>query len=362
MRFLYFAAAALVALGLPFGVAHASMVSYSQLYVFGDSLSDVGNIYELTDHNVPVSPPYAQGRFTNGKVWVQYLAEDLGLGPVTASLNGGNDFAYGAAQTGQTIAHKGLDVIDLPALDLTAQQVQYQASAPAPASDALYTLWIGANDIFAFINLYLDGELAFSDAGTFISQATSNVGVAVESLADSGMNHMLALNLPDLSKTPEVMAAASTTENPSAALAQVSDLTRMFNAALASRLQDAAKEKDFDLTLVDTFTRVNQAAADPQAFGFSNVTDPCWTGTLGDPLSGIICSHPEDYLFWDDVHPTWRGHQLMAELALATLRTDATSVPEPGSGALFLFAILVMGATLARRRRSAAAAKNSCAE
>src|SRR5699024_8862922 len=164
------------------------------------------------------------------------------------------------------------------------------------------------------------------------------------------------------SKTPEVMAAASTTENPSAALAQVSDLTRMFNAALASRLQDAAKEKDFDLTLVDTFTRVNQAAADPQAFGFSNVTDPCWTGTLGDPLSGIICSHPEDYLFWDDVHPTWRGHQLMAELALATLRTDATSVPEPGSGALFLFAILVMGATLARRRRSAAAAKNSCAE
>src|SRR5699024_3470894 len=140
MRFLYFAAAALVALGLPFGVAHASMVSYSQLYVFGDSLSDVGNIYELTDHNVPVSPPYAQGRFTNGKVWVQYLAEDLGLGPVTASLNGGNDFAYGAAQTGQTIVHKGLDVVDLPALDLTAQQVQYQASAPAPASDALYTL------------------------------------------------------------------------------------------------------------------------------------------------------------------------------------------------------------------------------
>src|SRR5665213_843701 len=113
------------------------------IYSFGDSLSDAGNIYALTGGTIP-SAPYSQGRFTNGPVWVQDLSIALGLGSASASLTGGTNFAYGDASTGTTPVHTGT-FIDLtgPAGQLT----QFHAANPVADPNALYTIWIGSNDI-----------------------------------------------------------------------------------------------------------------------------------------------------------------------------------------------------------------------
>ncbi|WP_228021607.1 hypothetical protein [Vasconcelosia minhoensis] len=57
----------------------AQAAAFSQLYGFGDSLVDTGNLFELTQAvlplGVPQSPPYANGRFSNGPLWIEGLAD-----------------------------------------------------------------------------------------------------------------------------------------------------------------------------------------------------------------------------------------------------------------------------------------------
>ena len=70
--------------------------SIDAIEAFGDSLSDVGNVFLLSGGTIP-SAPYANGQFSNGNVWVQDLALALGVGPLTPSLAHGTDYAYGDA-------------------------------------------------------------------------------------------------------------------------------------------------------------------------------------------------------------------------------------------------------------------------
>ncbi|MBV8232201.1 MAG: hypothetical protein JO329_19640, partial [Planctomycetaceae bacterium] len=72
---------------------------FTQLVAFGDSLTDVGNVYHITNGTFPVSPPYDQGRFSDGPVWVEELASRMGLPAPLPSSEGGTDFAFGGAET-----------------------------------------------------------------------------------------------------------------------------------------------------------------------------------------------------------------------------------------------------------------------
>ena len=86
---------------------------FSAVYAFGDSLSDAGNVSLGTLGALPVATIYSDGRFSNGNVWVQDLAQNLGLPAGTPSLAGGTDFAYGGAETGAT-ASMPRNPTDLP--------------------------------------------------------------------------------------------------------------------------------------------------------------------------------------------------------------------------------------------------------
>src|SRR6266404_1973870 len=76
--------------------ARAATSPYDAVYVFGDSYCDVGNIYAATNGAIPLSPPYFHGRFSNGPIWIEHVAGVWGL-PMTASLLGGTDYAFGGA-------------------------------------------------------------------------------------------------------------------------------------------------------------------------------------------------------------------------------------------------------------------------
>lgn len=304
------------ALGLPqspgFGVPRAAppaapqtapAPAFSTIYAFGDSLSDAGNDYALTLGVLPTAFVYSQGRFSNGAVWVQDLARQLGLGNLGASLNGGHDYAYGGAEAGQEPLHT------VTPIDLPSQLAQFVANTPHPAAGALYTLSIGANDLLDAIPAYAGNP---TQALADVQAAVNNELGFVSALATDGARNFLILNVPDLGKTPaEANLAATATQ-----------LSSLYDQELLSGLTSLAHADHLSVHLVDTFTLIDQGVADPEKFGLKNATTPVWTGNYTNPLSGtfnVRGAAENTYLFFDHLHPTAAGHQIVENAAYQAL-------------------------------------------
>ena len=317
------------------GVSAAQAADFSAMYVFGDSLSDVGNVYLGTSGLEPASP-YVGGQFSNGAVWVQDLAARLGLPALTPSLAGGTDYAFGHATT-------GLASTNYPLVPNLEQQVDtfFSSHARAP-SDALYTFSIGANDLFAILDAGLTPQQAEGVAYNAAQVVASEAG----DLETAGAKDLALFDVPDLGVTPEITALGP------AASAAATSLSAYFDQQVLLDLEpvEAAELTVFDL---NTYALLDQAVQDPGAFGFSNVTDPCWTGGFtGYAGGGSVCSTlpavQDTYLFWDDVHPTAAGHLLVADAALSAMRLP---VPEPSTWAMM--AIGLVSLAFAGYRRGA---------
>lgn len=304
----------------------------SALYVFGDSLSDRGNIAVLTGGAIP-APPYAGGRFSNGPIWVEALSAGLGLGPVVASLNGGTDYAYGGATaTGNT------------PIDLQNQVAAYVFGGPPAPAGALFTLWAGANDI---LNALATNPATLPAAALAAAQAVVDAASAL--VAQGGARELLVLTLPDLGDTPRLNV------NPLGAAA-ASAASMAFNAALLGGLAAAPALAAAEVHVLDTFGLLEAAIADPAGFGFSNVTGACVTGPLNSPEPPCApdLAGQNAYLFWDGIHPTSAAHAIIGREALA-------AVPEPATVALFGLALfgLVPALLLAGRTRPTATASGA---
>jgi len=293
--------------------------SYSGIYAFGDSLSDAGNVYTATGGTIP-GAPYSDGRFTNGPVWVQDLSTSLGLGSLTASLQGGNDFAYGSAMTGSLPGYTA-EPQDLTGP--TGQISQFEALHPSANPTALYTIWIGSNDLSYILSNAGTPAAAAADAAV----AVSNIDAAIASLAGEGAKDFLVLTVPDLGKVPDTIA-----EGP-AAQAAASALSAEFDQALVSSLPYSS---GLDISVLNTYSLLDSVIADPSVYGFSNVTSPCVTGAV-EYVGGTACADPSQYLFWDGEHPTAGGHALVGEAALSVVTPEPVTYTLIGVGLLGIF-------------------------
>lgn len=258
----------------------AGSTPFSRIIVFGDSLSDTGNLHLLTGGYPP--PPYADGRFSNGPLWVEYLAEDLGM-----QLSPTDNYAVGGATTGHDNSNDGLFGMVYPGFqdELDA----FLATLPPLGADpeALYVVWVGANDFFEALTTGVG-------PAELIGTGVSNTTHAVQVLWQAGARHILVLNLPDLGITPYGLASGIG--------GSISQLSAAYNQALEAALQSLA-EADILTIRVDAFSILQDMVGSPQEYGFVNVTQPCLE-TGGDPA---------EYLFWDSVHPTTRGHEMLAD-------------------------------------------------
>ena len=77
-----------------------------------------------------------------------------------------------------------------------------------------------------------------------------------------------------------------------------------------------------------TNMNMNEVLANPSAYGFTNVEEACFA-------NGTVCATPSEYLYWDRLHPTTRGHYLFAQ---GMARALAVPGPLPIGGTLALFA------------------------
>jgi phospholipase/lecithinase/hemolysin len=281
---------------------------FSAVYSFGDSLSDAGNVSTATLGFVPQAP-YSDGRFSNGNVWVQDLAQNLGLPPVKASLQGGTDYAYGGAETGGTSVHAANPT------DLPSQLAQFALNVPHPAANALYTVWAGSNDVLDIAN---STETPAQQQAS-VQQAVGNETAAITGLIAHGAKDLVVMDVPDLAKTPYEMARP-TSDAVSGTLAQ------QYNADLGAALQAIVASGAASIDYVDTYGLLNTAIANPAAYGLTNVTQPLWNGNLTDSHSGTLAATgaaQNGYLFFDSLHPTATGHSLLAGAVTQTLTGTA---------------------------------------
>jgi outer membrane lipase/esterase len=301
--------------------ASAQAGPFSSLVIFGDSVSDSGNVALATgtfsgpptsDQFVP-DFSYASGTFSNGPVWATSFAGKLGLA-ATPSLVGGTNFAFGGARTGGA---------NIPSPTLTSQVGQYLFDAGNHASaTALYVVAGVGNDARDTLATIAGGTGTATTLSDGATSYANNVAGMVGALEAAGAKHILVLNTVNLGVTPYALSVDQFRPGFAGLATTVS---ASFDGALAARLQG-----DADVTLFDTFAFLSGVV---QSNGFGNVTKACGA------VAGADCSQ---YLFWDAIHPTAAAQQTLANAVYAQV------VPEPATYALFAFGLI--GVALARRR------------
>jgi len=331
--------AALLWAALPTTAAQAGVSSLRNLLVFGDSLSDSGNSGVLTG-GFFTPAPYVGNRASNGPVAVEYLwkifnPSDNSFKP---SLSGGTNYAILGATTGKK---NNLEVGDPPGPLLNPAFVnkgnawqldQFTTNKPSfEAKSSLFLLWLFPNDVFYCLNTP-SGSGNCNSAGTSSGAdstttnlfavpglAVTNLIASINTLADAGARNFLVVNSPDLGSTPAFRGTANQ--------ALMTALSDGFNTALESQLNMLAGAKpQLDIELFQLDDALQSLIADPTGSGFTNVTQPCLSGST-------VCADPSTYLFWDDLHPTTRTHDILAQ-QLYNVAHDPVPAPMPFLGGL----------------------------
>lgn len=308
--------------------SHAIAAAYDQMVVFGDSLSDNGNFSLALGPGVLSSLNYDSMRLTDGPgttpatsitgVTVEQLNQALGLPMLAPALVGGNNYAWARATTDFNAPDPASGITPGTGTQIAAYLSTHLSASP----DSLYVLWAGANDLFN----------ATTTAGIQAAEisAITHLNLQIATLLSAGAKNLLWFNLPDLSLTPAGALEGS-------ALGQQLHLSSLqFQQEWAASLHNfQTLFPDANLVGVDAFSILTAMVSQPSTYGFSNVTDPA---------RGQAGIDPDQYLFWDTLHPTTKADSVLAGIALQDLK--ASAVPEPSTGAYV--GLLVLG-LLARR-------------
>lgn len=257
----------------------------NRLYVFGDSLSDVGNVYKATGGAYPPNPPYYRGRYSNGPVWVEHLASRLALRNQQII-----NTAYGGATTGSG------SINGIPGV--LAQVGEFTKNHPKASRKTLHVLWAGAND-------YLNGA-------TNPTMPIANLSKAIETLAQTGAQTILVGNLPDLGNLPATRNSAYAKALTGIAIAHNNELAK----ALTRLRQNLGS--DVQIIEFDTYGLYQTAIAKPGQFGFTNVTSACTNNQA-------TCDNADQFLFWDGIHPTAATHRILGERALSAITSTSSA-------------------------------------
>lgn len=323
-----------------------------KIVFFGDSLSDNGNLYRISLHIIPKSPPYYQGRFSNGPVWSELVSQHL----YKKFYMGMQNYAVGGA----TAIYHPFDGKFFAPTQLGLEINSYLTdNLFKDKSDVLYVIWIGGND-------YLFDQKADIDGGT--TKVVAKIKSSILKLMKYGANYFILVNLPDLSNVPKGRLG----DDPQ----RLHLMSYTHNQKLALMIDDLklnypeAKFISFDI-----YNTLNDLIAHPEVYNqkyqlnITDTKDPCWAGgffwqrmdlptllhqelqsrltpvhaqdadihameeaILHTPFyaytyqmgklyeaGGVPCAIPEQYIFWDEVHPTAVMHQLVSKIVIEKL-------------------------------------------
>ncbi|MBW7981015.1 autotransporter outer membrane beta-barrel domain-containing protein [Enterobacillus tribolii] len=333
-------------------IAACPALAFDQVVVFGDSLSDNGNV----------------GRFTydgsQHPLYDDILAQSIGLN-LSASAQGGSDYAAGGAVAAPS----------LNAQNNTQDQVAAYLDTVGGKADGqgLYIHWIGGNDLAAAV-------LNSAQAQTIVLTSAAGAAQQVDTLLNAGAGTVIVPTVPNIGLTPtlaeSIIQAAPLPDQTAALLAlhaalnapatdgadgRLQVIRQAFQAAAAQAgpLSGAVAQQMFDayttlsaqtaaltqlynqqeetllsqrggnIVRVDVNALFNEVVANPAQYGFANTAGfACPTGVssarCSSAMSGFDSSKP--FLFADDFHPTPAAHALIGDYMASVLNAPAQVV------------------------------------
>lgn len=303
--------------------------SFSRVVMFGDSLSDTGKMYKKMKGYLPSSPPYYEGRFSNGPVWLERLRDEHFPG-----LQLANEAEGGAT----AVAYNKLGWLNFWAWDPKYQvinnldyEIDQFLAKDSLRPDDLVVIWVGANDYLAY------GWNQEKDADRVIE----TIRLASNRLVLNGAQQILLFNIPDLGRTPSA--------NSMKVVDQVRHVASYHNQRLLNLSRELAPLGIVKMFEVDK--QFDEMVGDPQKFGLSDIEHACYGGgylwkpfsdaseapalsvperlaVAGNPILAQAVVSPQavrsaaarncdEHMFWDQVHPTATVHKAMGERVAA---------------------------------------------
>jgi phospholipase/lecithinase/hemolysin len=257
-------------------------IPFDTIVSFGDSNTDTGNVYNLTNHTWPIVPPYFQGRFSNGPVWI----EKLGVSYI-------ENYAYGGATTDNDLI-QGYTASDTKPVPGVRQQILIYLNETNIAKQnfarTLYVIWVGGNDY------YFNQTLSPS---TVVASSLNGV----KDLLKIGIKHLLIVNQSPI----QAMAFVQTEEE----VVYYRERTIYHNNNLSIAIKNLDyNHKQVSLYLFDVYSFSLRIIANNSTY-LLNTKDNCWNVLNGNVT--ILCSNPESYVYIDQYHFTARMHELIGD-------------------------------------------------
>ena len=310
-------------------VVHAQNAEFSKLVVFGDSLSDTGNIALF---NLPA--PYFRNRISDGPVGVDFIANSIGSNADASRHLLGSPQGFNYAVSGGNIV--GTDPEDL------AQQVNAHLQRVDQQTDqeALYVIIMGGNDL-RDIRSITNAAIASQR----ISAVAARLDTQIARLVDAGARAFLIANVPNVGRIPETLQRQA--DDPTIS-ARAEAYVRQYNAAFDQVLAKYLQRDDLAVSSFDLFQALENILNNFTALGFRSRDEGCFIPSnfpfsLDNPPIELDCLvfGFESRIFFDNIHPSSRTNELLAPQFIAALPSlSELNASASAGGSVFIPAII----------------------